>query len=122
MGTQGWDEMKAQQPNGEHTPEAGQRMGRLDFGKAVNTSVGVNSLLQVMALPSLTCYLNSQVKHPRADTTLPEHLCLKELFNYYLCGWRGSWEVYLRKAGFALFVLGCCFGFFSLPCSVDYFL
>lgn len=75
-----------------------------------------------MALPSLTGYLNSQVKHPRAGTTLPEHLCLKELFNYYLCGWRGSREIYLRKAGFALFVLGWFVLVFFLPCSVDCFL
>lgn len=70
-----------------------------------------------MALPSLPCYLHSQVKHPRAGTTLPEHLCLKELFNYYLRGWRGNREIYLRKAAFALFVLGWCF-FLPLQCEL----
>lgn len=59
------------------------------LGKTVNTSVGVNSLLQLMALPSIICYV-SQVgntppcrHYPRLVVVFRSGPCF---FNYYLCG------------------------------------
>lgn len=84
------------------------------LGKTVNTPVGVNSLLQVIVLRSITCYASQAGNTPSCRHYPWLAVVFKSAlrsFNYCLCGWRWNSEIYLRRAGFALF-------FFPAPQTV----
>jgi len=72
------------------------------LGKTVNTSVGVNSLLQVMALPSITCYASQAGNTPLCRHYTQLEVVFKSAlhyFNYCSCGQRGNRDLF-KKGGF----------------------